>query len=93
MKRALLATALLLSACATDSGPPPAVQIRTVERVVEVQRPCPVKVPVRPGPLAKPLPTDAIALAAVLALKLNEYIGPGKWADGVESALDKCTKP
>lgn len=93
MKRLTLATGLLISGCATDGGSPPAVQIRTVEVVKEVPRPCPVKAPPRPPAMSRPLPSDAIALAAALALQLSLYTAPGGWADKMTSALDKCLSP
>lgn len=89
----IVAPAILLSACATTNAPPPAVQIRTVTKTVEVQRPCSVTKPVRPAPLTKPIPTDAIALAAALALKLAEWSGPGGYGDRAASAIDTCAKP
>lgn len=88
----------LLTACAgqehiQEPPPPPAVEVRIQKEYVEVQKPCPVKSPARPGRLPATLPEDAVALAALLGQKLDEYSGPGKWADGMESALRKCTNP
>lgn len=83
--------ALLLSACGAGT-PPPAVEIRTVTRTVEVAKPCPVTKPARPAPLAKPFPTDAVALAATLALKLGEWSAPGGYGDRADAALDTCLK-
>ena len=93
--RAALMVALIaaLSACKTTGTPPPAIEIRTVERVVEVQRPCTVTKPARPAPLARPLPTDAVALAAVLAEKLAEWSGPGRYGDRADAAINRCTAP
>jgi hypothetical protein len=90
-----IAVSLFVGGCATDgaSTPRPAVEIHTVTRTVEVPRPCAVKKPDRPGPLLMPLPTDAVALAAVLALKLREYAGPGKYADQADAAIAICTAP
>lgn len=82
-----------LAGCASSSTIRPAVEIRTVERVVEVQLPCSATVPARPAPLAKPLPTDAIALSALLGAKLLEYSGPGGFADRALASLSICTKP
>jgi len=93
MKRLGIASLpMLLSACGVGT-PPPAVEIRTQIRTVEVAKPCPVTKPVRPAPLAKPLPTDGIALAATLALKLGEWSAPGGYGDRAEAALDTCLKP
>ena len=86
-----------LAGCGEHPGgipaPPPAVEVRTVEVVKEVQRPCPVEVPQRPAKLPGTLPEDAVALAALLGRKLDEYAGPGKYADKADSALRKCTQP
>ena len=82
----------MLSACATTRGSLPAVEIRTVEVVKEVQRPCPVAIPERPAPLVRPLPEDSTQLSALLGLKLAEYAGPGGFADRVLAALVLCTK-
>lgn len=89
----IVAPIALLSACATTNVPPPAVQIRTQVVTKEVQRPCSVTKPVRPAPLTKPIPTDAIALAAALALKLAEWSGPGGYGDRADAAITTCTKP
>lgn len=97
MHKALCVTAitatLFISGCATDGAPPPAIDVHTVTRTVEVQRPCGVAIPARPAPLAMPLPTDAVALAAVLGLKLREWSGPGQFGDQAEAAIRTCTKP
>lgn len=69
----------------------PAVRVRTVEVVKEVQRPCAVTKPVRPAPIG-PLPADAVQLAAVLGAKLIEFAGPGGYAERAERALTICTE-
>lgn len=89
----LVPLALLPAACGHDQTPPPAVEIRTVTKTVEVQRPCPVTRPARPAPLARPLTTDAVALAALLGSKLLEWSSPGGYADRADAALRKCTTP
>lgn len=81
-----------LTACA-GTTPPPAVEVRTVTKTVEVQRPCAVTIPSRPSRLAKPLPNDAVKLAATLGAALAAYTAPGAWADRMEAALRECTKP
>ncbi|RIA37459.1 hypothetical protein DFR49_3344 [Hephaestia caeni] len=93
--RAILALVAVsaLAACSTTKTPPPGVEIRWVDRVVEVQKPCPATRPERPAPLARPLPADANALAAVLLSKLIEYAGSGMYADRAEAALDTCLTP
>lgn len=73
--------------------PPPAVEVRTVEVVKEVQRPCPVTRPERPAPLIQPLPTSAVALAAVLGAKLTEWAGPGGYGERADAALGTCIAP
>lgn len=81
----------LVTACSHPDCPPPGVRVEYQDRVVETQRECQVKKPARPKPIAT-LPTDAVALAAVLGAKLAEYSAPGKYADKMESALDSCTQ-
>lgn len=83
-----VAAALMLTSCTTAS--PPGIEVRTVEVPVEIQRPCPGTVPVRPAPLARPLPTDAQALAALLAAKLVEWADEGKYGDQAEAYVKAC---
>lgn len=78
-----------LTACGATT-PPPAVEIRTVEVIKEVQRPCPVTKPKRPDPLPRPLPTDSVQLAALLGLKLAEWSAPGGYGDRADAALTIC---
>ncbi|MGF7146555.1 hypothetical protein FHS96_000164 [Sphingomonas zeicaulis] len=85
---AALAVLAMLAGCATT--PPPAVAVRTVEVVREVQRPCPVTPPRRPAPLDRPLPADAAALAALLGARLAEWAGPGGYGERAEAALMLC---
>jgi hypothetical protein len=92
MRRLFLLPIVVLTACA-GATPPPAVETRIVTKTVEVQKPCPVTVPVRPAPLAKPLPTDLGKLVAALGAKLVEYAGPGRYADKADAALKTCTAP
>lgn len=80
-----------LAGCAGDS-PPPATEIRTQTVVRETLRPCDAAHPARPAKLPDPLPTDLYALSVTLALKLDEYTAPGKWADQMDSSLNTCTK-
>lgn len=77
---------LFLYGCST---PEPGVEVRTVTKIVEVQRPCPGVAPDRPAPLG-PLPTDAVKLAAVLGAKLAEYSGSGGFADRAEAIMRRC---
>lgn len=72
---------------------PPAVEVRTVTKTVEVQRPCSVTAPPRPAKLPRPLPTDSVALAALLAEHLAQYDAPGGFADRALAAIATCTKP
>ena len=90
LKRVIIIMALALAACAKT--PQPGIEVRTVDVVREVARPCPVTVPERPGQLARPLPTDAVRLAATLALKLAEWAGPGGYGERADAALKTCTK-
>jgi hypothetical protein len=91
--RYLILLPVLLAGCAKPTAAPPGVQVRVVETVKEVQRPCPVTVPKRPAPLAKPLPPDAVQLAALLGAKLQEWAGAGGYGDRADTALATCTKP
>lgn len=92
MRRILIASIFALSACGTGVTPPPAVEVRTQTAIKEVSKPCPVTIPERPAPLAKPLPTDAVRLAALLGAKLVEWAGPGKYGERADAALRQCTK-
>lgn len=92
MKNVLLIVALLsLSACfGRESGP---VRTVTQEVVREVPKPCPADVPARPTELERPLPTNPVALAAILGAKLAEYAGPGQYADRADAIMARCTVP
>jgi len=61
-------------------------------RLLSVAEPCPVTKPARPAPLAQPLPSDAVQLAAVLGSKLLEWSGAGGYGDRASDALDTCIK-
>ena len=78
---------LCLTACAHDQQ---GVEVRTVTVEKPVMQPCPATPPVRPAPLAKPLPTDLSALVATLAAKLGEYTLPGKYADQADAYVREC---
>lgn len=94
MYRVILASCLPLSACgAADTGARPAVEIKEVVRTVEVAKPCPVTKPDRPAKLARPLPADAVALAALLGAKLLEVMGPGGYVDRADAAISQCVQP
>lgn len=95
MKHLTLLAALALTACGTDQTHPttPGEHIVFKDRLVEVQKPCPVTKPTRPAPLAKPLPVDPGALVSLLASKLLEYAGAGGYADKADAALETCVKP
>lgn len=90
MFRSMLAPSLLFLAACGATTPHPAVEVRTVTVVKEVQKPCPVQKPDRPAPLARPLPVDSTQLAALLSLKLLEYAGPGGYAEKADLALKRC---
>ena len=78
---------MLLNACGhTDPG----IEVRTVEVLVEVPKPCPAERPERPLPFATPNGQGLEALAAALAAKLAEYSAPGKYADKAEAYFDAC---
>ncbi|WP_305096497.1 hypothetical protein [Croceibacterium aestuarii] len=92
MNRLLALPVLLLTLpAAMCDTPEPGIEVRTVTKVVEVQKPCPGTVPVRPAPLGK-LPTDLAALAAALGAKLAEYAGEGQYADQAQAYFETCSK-
>jgi hypothetical protein len=76
----------LISACETTQ---PGIEVRTVEKIVEVQRPCPATPPVRPTPLGALPDTSPAALAMVLA-KLAEWSAPGGFGDRAEAYVEAC---
>ena len=90
MKKLIIAVGLLLVACST---PQPGIEIRTVEVLKEVQRPCPVVKPKQPGKLARPLPADPARLIDLLLAKLTEWAGPGGYGERADTAIETCTKP
>lgn len=77
---------LALAACAT---PEPGIEVRTVEVVREVQKPCPGTRPERPAPLG-PIPADPVQALALVGAKLLEYAGAGKYADKAEVYFQTC---
>lgn len=85
----LLSASFLVAGCATVDETP-AIEIRTVEVVVEVEKPCPGSLPARPAPLERPLPTDLGQLALVLGAKLAEYSDPGNYADRADALMARC---
>lgn len=87
MKHIACLALFCLAACQTTQ---PGIEVRTVEVVREVQKPCPGTPPVRPAPLAKPLPADLAMLVATLAAKLGEYTLPGKFADQADAYVEAC---
>lgn len=58
--------------------------------IKEVARPCPVTIPERPKPLDRPLPDDAVSLAARLAERLAQWAGPGGYGERADAALKSC---
>jgi hypothetical protein len=86
MKYPAILAPIALAACqTTESG----IEVRTVEVVKEVQKPCPGIAPVRPGALGPLMSTAEAALAQVLA-KLAAYSAPGQYADQVDSYIEAC---
>lgn len=80
--------ALALAGCAHN---PRAVDVRVQERLVEVQRPCPVTVPPRPAPVdAATLPADARDALRIVTAKLLEWAGAGGYGDQAAAALAIC---
>jgi hypothetical protein len=81
-----LAGLLFIGACQTAE---PGIEVRTVEVVREVQKPCPGTPPVRPAPLGPLMATAEAALAQALA-KLAEYSAPGQFADQADAYVEAC---
>lgn len=77
----------LLTACAATT---PAIDVQIQERLVEVQRPCPVTAPERPAHIGT-LPDDARDAARVLAARVLELQGAGGLLDQLYAALAICT--
>lgn len=92
MRMLIIALALALAGCGRAAALP-GIEVRTVTRTVEVQRPCAATRPARPTPLARPLPADLGQLAALLGAKLAEYAGAGGYADRADAAIELCTRP
>lgn len=83
----LMAAALMiLNACQHTE---PGIEIREVEVVREVQKPCPGTVPTRPGALGPLADTAEAALAQTLA-KLAEWSGDGQYGDRAEVYFEAC---
>lgn len=87
----VLVLTLALLACDLPR-PEPATKVVYQDVVKEVPRPCPVTVPKRPGPLARPLPESSARLIDLLTAKLYEWAGEGKYGDQADAALRTCTK-
>lgn len=87
--KALIAS-LSLAILAACSHTQPGFEVRVVERLVEVPRPCAAEVPARPLPFVKPTGEGLEALAAALAAKLGEYSLPGRYADQAEAYFAAC---
>lgn len=85
-KALAVVAALALAACSHNE---PGIEVRTVEVIKEVQKPCPGTVPTRPTPLGPLAETTRAALAQVLA-KLTEYAGEGQYADQAELYFETC---
>ena len=63
------------------------------EVIKEVQRPCPATKPLRPAPLARPLPQDPARLVDLLVAKLTEWAGPGGYGERADAVIATCTAP
>jgi len=87
---ALLVVATPLTGCFGGTGQE-RVRIEYRDRVVETQKPCPAERPARPGPLARPLPSDAGRLVDLLTAKLEEWAGSGGYGDKADAAISRCT--
>lgn len=86
MKRLAILAPLALAACQHNQ---PGIEIRTVEKIVEVQRPCPATAPERPAPLGE-LPEHAQQALAQALAALAAYSAPGMYADQAEAWFQIC---
>ena len=86
MKGIVLVVAVMVAGC---SHTEPGIEVRTVEVIKEVQKPCPGTVPGRPAELGPLAATAEAALAQALA-KLAEYSGDGQYADQAEAYFETC---
>lgn len=83
----------LLLACSGCAHEQKGVRVQIQEKIVEVQKPCPVTIPERPATLkASDLPPDArdalrIAIAALLG-----WQGDGGYGDKADAALRICVR-
>jgi hypothetical protein len=84
----LTGLAVMLTGCThTQQG----VEIRTVERVVEVQKPCPVVKPERPATVNKTdIPKQAQDAVLYLYAALMGWQGAGMYGDKADAAIDVC---
>lgn len=87
-------TALLLAGCAT-TGTPVETRYKTV--TITTRGPCPDKATYerlkasRPNPLRNQArPQSGTERVARTAAQLGLYEGEGRWADQVQSVLDRC---
>lgn len=90
----VIALALLVSACAST---PAAVETRWKTITVTKRGPCPAPTVYeklkasRPTPLRNQAkPASAVERGARTSAQLGLYEAEGKWADQVQSALDRC---
>lgn len=91
----LMLFALLMAlpaACSQTPRPAPGTRVVYQDVVREVQRPCPVAIPQRPAPLARPLPDSPARLVDLLTAKLKEWAGEGGYGDRADAALHTCTE-
>lgn len=90
----VLAAASLLAACATNPAP---VETRWRTVTVTKRGPCPDRATYerlrasRPNPLRNQArPNSGAERVARTAAQLGLYEGEGRWADQVQSVLDRC---
>jgi len=85
----IMVAGVALSTLAACHHTQPGVEIRTVEKIVEVQRPCPATAPERPAPLGE-LPEHAQQALAQALAALAAYSAPGMYADQAEAWFSAC---
>jgi hypothetical protein len=88
----IVALSVALTACGPTHVDSPGTKVVFQRVEVPVQQPCPVTKPVRPGPLARPLPVDPARLVDLLAAKLQEWAGVGGYGERADAAIATCLK-
>ena len=79
-----------LAGCGAGERPAPQIKVEYRDVYRETQKPCPVKRPALPKPLARPFPTDPARLVDLLTAKLTEWAGAGGYGERADGAILRC---